>query len=713
MNEPIKNDLIYFRNEILKDMKEMETKLNDKIVNLYSLINKINSKSDEKLSAINIKIKTLQDNDPSIIETKINSVIERNNNNLEQKISDLSTKIFILQKDLTNACYKYDKIVIDNLKVTGLIGDGCPYMNLKYFIEFLNKKITELITTKEKLVIEIKTFKNKINDMNNQIKTEIENQKIFINEITSNRINESNKKCLERSNKLEERIDNLRLENYNFSNDLIKKTEELKIQWDKLENIKEEIYDKLNEEKISFKKYTDNLSKSFNSQKKEFTNIKNKFNDKSNIFKQLPYRRNSINITNIGTRLGDKDISKISNKKSLSKKYFFNKDELSLINKDEIHILKEDKINENINEIDKEENVNNIKEILSENSEKKQNIIENEKENEKENELNVEINNINKNNRKNNKMNDNNLNDNENKNIYTRITIKSLNKKSKDEEKINDEIYMIKEKNDIIKENNNQKEEIKQFQKTLNKNIFLNLKGNKSLQKFIFNNSLEKKHSKKIANISQINFWNNNIKKKILKLENEKILEPLSLSNDLRTINNTSPFNLKIKNLSNKSQLKNLEDLLHLNKNDSLSNLNSSDKENKFYKKIVQYIKIINHNIDKKLNNFSSKIDHDIISIKKSVNQIYNDINLCQLNSDNNKRIKKITPFYIKINNYDLYNDSGIQLNMENFKNTFKHGMIRNKSNDKIFNSENLESPKNILNNVEPFLIKKFKDKGF
>ena len=713
MNEPIKNDLIYFRNEILKDMKEMETKLNDKIVNLYSLINKINSKSDEKLSAINIKIKTLQDNDPSIIETKINSVIERNNNNLEQKISDLSTKIFILQKDLTNACYKYDKIVIDNLKVTGLIGDGCPYMNLKYFIEFLNKKITELITTKEKLVIEIKTFKNKINDMNNQIKTEIEKQKIFINEITSNRINESNKKCLERSNKLEERIDNLRLENYNFSNDLIKKTEELKIQWDKLENIKEEIYDKLNEEKISFKKYTDNLSKSFNSQKKEFTNIKNKFNDKSNIFKQLPYRRNSINITNIGTRLGDKDISKISNKKSLSKKYFFNKDELSLINKDEIHILKEDKINENINEIDKEENVNNIKEILSENSEKKQNIIENEKENEKENELNVEINNINKNNRKNNKMNDNNLNDNENKNIYTRITIKSLNKKSKDEEKNNDEINIIKEKNDIIKENNNQKEELKQFQKTLNKNIFLNLKENKSLQKFIFNNSLEKKHSKKNANISQINFWNNNIKKKILKLENEKILEPLSLSNDLRTINNTSPFNLKIKNLSNKSQLKNLEDLLHLNINDSLSNLNSSDKENKFYKKIVQYIKIINHNIDKKLNNFSSKIDHDIISIKKSVNQIYNDINLCQLNSDNNKRIKKITPFYIKINNYDLYNDSGIQLNMENFKNTFKHGMIRNKSNDKIFNSENLESPKNILNNVELFLIKKFKDKGF
>ena len=540
--------------------------------------------------------------------------------------------------------------------------------------------------------------------MNNQIKTEIENQKIFINEITSNRINESNKQCLERSNKLEERIDNLRLENYNFSNDLIKKTEELKIQWDKLENIKEEIYDKLNEEKISFKKYTDNLSKSFNSQKKEFTNIKNKFNDKSNIFKQLPYRRNSINITNIGTRLGDKDISKISNKKSLSKKYFFNKDELSLINKDEIHILKEDKINENINEIVNEENVNNIKEILSENSEKKQNIIENEKENEKENELNVEINNINKNNRKNNKMNDNNINDNENKNIYTRITIKSLNKKSKDEEKNNDEINIIKEKNDIIKENNNQKEELKQFQKTLNKNIFLNLKGNKSLQKFIFNNSLEKKHSKKIANISQINFWNNNIKKKILKLENEKILEPLSLSNDLRTINNTSPFNLKIKNLSNKS---------HLNINDSLSNLNSGDKENKFYKKIVQYIKIINHNIDKKLNNFSSKIDHDIISIKKSVNQIYNDINLCQLNSDNNKRIKKITPFYIKINNYDLYNDSGIQLNMENFKNTFKHGMIRNKSNDKIFNSENLESPKNILNNVEPFLIKKFKDKGF
>ena len=50
MNEPIKNDFVYFRNEILKDMKQIETKINEKVSNLYSYIKKFNTESDEKLN---------------------------------------------------------------------------------------------------------------------------------------------------------------------------------------------------------------------------------------------------------------------------------------------------------------------------------------------------------------------------------------------------------------------------------------------------------------------------------------------------------------------------------------------------------------------------------------------------------------------------------------------------------------------------------------
>lgn len=40
--------------------------------------------------------------------------------------------------------------------------------------------------------------------------------------MTSKRLTEEEKKCLERSKKLEEGLDNIKLENYNFSNNLIK-----------------------------------------------------------------------------------------------------------------------------------------------------------------------------------------------------------------------------------------------------------------------------------------------------------------------------------------------------------------------------------------------------------------------------------------------------------------------------------------------------------
>ena len=117
-----------------------------------------------------------------------------------------------------------------------------------------------------------------------------------------------------------------------------------------------------------------------------------------------------------------------------------------------------------------------------------------------------------------------------------------------------------------------------------------------------------------------------------------------------------------------------------------------------------------NLNINDKFQNISDKIGNDISTIKKEINQIYNDVNMITWN--NNKKIGRMVPFNIKINNYDLYNNSGIQLNMENFKNFYKNNLKKNKLSDKYFSSENQETSKNILDSIEPYLIKKFKDKN-
>ena len=53
MNDPQKNDFVYFRNEILKDMKQIEAKINDKVLNFCSYINKFTEETDKKLESIN------------------------------------------------------------------------------------------------------------------------------------------------------------------------------------------------------------------------------------------------------------------------------------------------------------------------------------------------------------------------------------------------------------------------------------------------------------------------------------------------------------------------------------------------------------------------------------------------------------------------------------------------------------------------------------
>ena len=711
MNEIQKNDFVYFRNEILKDMKQIETKINEKVINFYSSIKKITTENDEKINLIDLKLKALQNNDPLVLENKINSNFEKNRKKFEEKFDDIGAKINIIQRDLSNACFKYDRIVIDNLKVTGLIGEACPYSNLKYYIEFLHKKISELTISRDKINNELKAANNRISDILVQMKSDLEQQKYIIADMTSNRLNDANNKFLERDKMYEERISSLRLENYNFSNNLIKKTEELNIQWDKLEHIKEEIYKKFDEEKIRFKKYTEYLLNSFNLQKKEFNLIKSRFTDMSNVFKHFSTARNGFE------NLDRKEIIKVARRLNFDKKQKMSKEDTEMINKEE----KEN----NILKIDGEENTNNEHQLKKkkksdsgdfkkEDSNYSFNINNQEDENNlkltDENFIDLDINNINKNNRKIN-INQNNSNSDEFKNIYTKIAIKSFNKKSKEaNEDLNKNEDNLKDKNEneeLIniksKDGNNNT-----FTKILNKEMLSKLKKQKTLKKIKINDNdkgeKEEKEEKEELALTKDNFG-----KKFILSENDKINEFLSLSNEAKSFinncTNTTPHNLKLKKIVKKIEFKKNEAISPLQFDNSFFKLNS-DKENIFYYKIIQYLNTTSRRINNSFENISLKLEHNLNSIKKEINQIYNDVNMMTLNS--NQQIRKAPPFYFKINNYDLNNNSSFQLNMENFKKIYKHNNLKNKPIDRNFSPE---TPRNILNNIEPYLIKKFKEK--
>ena len=161
----VMSDFISFKNEIMKELRLLETKFISDFNSKYSTINSGFEKLD---SRINI----LSQNNNALLEliTKQNinydKITEFQNfkDKLEQSLLTQDIKIKNIFKELDRMKIKYDKINEDNLFVTGYIGPGCIYRNLS---EYLQYEITEF----KKLRNDTEQTKNKVD---NTVKTSLD-----------------------------------------------------------------------------------------------------------------------------------------------------------------------------------------------------------------------------------------------------------------------------------------------------------------------------------------------------------------------------------------------------------------------------------------------------------------------------------------------------------------------------------------------------------
>ena len=93
-------------------------------------------------------------------------------------------------------------------------------------------------------------------------------------------------------------MNNLRMENVKYSSELIERSNELKMDWDKIQDIRKEIYDKLDVELSKFTKLNHDLLRTFESQKSEFTLIKRRFTELSDFIKDVRFRNNITTYNN-------------------------------------------------------------------------------------------------------------------------------------------------------------------------------------------------------------------------------------------------------------------------------------------------------------------------------------------------------------------------------------------------------------------------------
>ena len=286
-------ELNEFKDEILSFFKERETFLLNKIKSYQSHIESTENKYENLTNNITLNYQEILSSQANLNNRidKLNSyepfVLKTNDNLTSHEI-----RINNLREDFTKFTQKYDKIYLDNLELPGFIGRCAKYKNCQLFFADVMKELNKFNNYKEKNTLDLKAYKEKLEQNIKTFRTLMDNNnKSQMNHI--NKLNEESKKeCKNMVDILGERVIELRLENSKHSVELIKKTNEIKEQINKMKEMKAEIlndfYNKIDDQK----NMTNNINKSFNEFKNEYAVIRKKFLELAEFIKDIRFKKN-------------------------------------------------------------------------------------------------------------------------------------------------------------------------------------------------------------------------------------------------------------------------------------------------------------------------------------------------------------------------------------------------------------------------------------
>ena len=263
-----KEDILYFKDEILKDLKKIEVKMGQKFDSQTLSTKSKLEEYDIKFAAMTQKINNLA----SEIATNIS---------LKEKVDEIygfKTKVQqdlmvheireeTTARDLKNAINKYDGILLDSVLYTGIIGMGCKFSTFHDFIDFTLNTLNQLNLAKEKTIIDIKSIKKKYDNANENLKTQIETNNKSIKEVNKKVLNvlEQRMKMIEEDNV--KNFMDVKMDNNKYAVELLNKAEKLNESYKNMEKLRLEV-----EEKIKYEvNRIVNIPSEFN---KKFTKIK-------------------------------------------------------------------------------------------------------------------------------------------------------------------------------------------------------------------------------------------------------------------------------------------------------------------------------------------------------------------------------------------------------------------------------------------------------
>ena len=141
----IHQDLVFFKNDILLDIRKVEERFNVKLTE-QSIINSEQYDSfEKKLTELSERINKVQSLilDSTELAEKIKAFI-RFKTKAEDNFNRLSARIMQLQKENSDYVNNIEKMISENLRYPGVIGRNAKFLNFRFFIDYTIRSFNDL-----------------------------------------------------------------------------------------------------------------------------------------------------------------------------------------------------------------------------------------------------------------------------------------------------------------------------------------------------------------------------------------------------------------------------------------------------------------------------------------------------------------------------------------------------------------------------------------
>ena len=284
LSKNIREDLLLFKNETLKDIKTTQKTLLEKYRNFDYMSNEKIGNFENQLKLINDKvidicafIETLKDatkNITSLLNFRTKS---------ENTLIDLDLKLKGLDKDFHNSIYSVNDILKNSVIYPRVIGSAAKFKTFHAFIDYILNQFVQTNQFKDRITKEVN--ENRIRQDNNMAK--LKNNCDIVMEQTRSFLISELEKIEKKNNSIfklyDEKFQNQRVNNekYNLS---IKNNETL------INDFKDIIKDFDNKKNDMFSKYSD-LNEKSKKNNNEIKNIKEKYQSLVEHIKQLSFKK--------------------------------------------------------------------------------------------------------------------------------------------------------------------------------------------------------------------------------------------------------------------------------------------------------------------------------------------------------------------------------------------------------------------------------------